>query len=93
MSELVRSVGLLSGQQLVLMVLGATRTKIVATLLGPAGTGLLAQTVTLPNVPLEWQVAGVGDLDRDGMADLVWRNTANSQTAAFLVLHSSLHAL
>ena len=43
MSELVRSVGLLSVQQVVLMLLGATRTKFAAALLGPAGMGLLAQ--------------------------------------------------
>jgi len=43
MSELVRSVGLLSFQQVVLMLLGAVRTKFAAAMLGPAGMGLLAQ--------------------------------------------------
>jgi PST family polysaccharide transporter len=60
-SELVRSVGLLSGQQLVLMVLGAARTKIVATLLGPAGTGLLAQAVTLQDVLRQSSLLGAGN--------------------------------
>ena len=46
MSELVRSVGLLSFQQVVLMLLGATRTKFAASLLGPSGMGLLAQAAS-----------------------------------------------
>lgn len=61
MSELVRSVGLLSGQQLVLMVIGATRVKLVATLLGPAGTGLLAQTVALQDVLRQTSLLGAGN--------------------------------
>jgi PST family polysaccharide transporter len=50
MSELVRSVGLLSFQQLVLMVLGATRTKVAAALLGPSGMGLLAQATAFQDL-------------------------------------------
>lgn len=47
MSELVRSVGLLSTQRAILLVLGAVRTKIAASLLGPAGMGILAQAMSL----------------------------------------------
>ncbi len=47
MSELVRSVGLLTSQRAVLLVLGAVRTKIAASLLGPAGMGILAQAQAL----------------------------------------------
>ncbi|MEW6270538.1 MAG: oligosaccharide flippase family protein [Thermodesulfobacteriota bacterium] len=47
MSELARSVGLLSFRQAVLVVLGAARAKVAASLLGPAGTGLLAQAASL----------------------------------------------
>jgi PST family polysaccharide transporter len=43
MSELVRSVGLLIFQRIGLMLIGATRTKLAASLLGPSGMGLLAQ--------------------------------------------------
>jgi len=60
-SELVRSVGLLSGQQLILMLIGATRTKIVATLLGPGGMGLLAQAVALQDVFRQASMLGAGN--------------------------------
>lgn len=61
MRELVRSVGLLSGQQLVLMVIGATRVKIVASLLGPAGTGIIAQAVVLQDVLRQAALLGAGN--------------------------------
>ena len=47
MSELARSAGLLGTQRIVLVVLGAVRTKIAAYLLGPAGLGILAQASAL----------------------------------------------
>lgn len=47
MSELVRSVGLLTTQRSLLIVLGAVRTKIAASILGPAGMGILAQAMAL----------------------------------------------
>jgi O-antigen/teichoic acid export membrane protein len=50
MSELVRSVGLLSFQQIVLMLLGATRTKFAASFLGPSGMGLLAQATSFQDL-------------------------------------------
>ncbi len=50
MSELVRSVGLLSLQQVALALLGAARTKIAAALLGPGGMGLLAQALSFQDV-------------------------------------------
>jgi PST family polysaccharide transporter len=49
-SELVRSVGLLSLQQAALIVLGAARTKIAAALLGPGGVGLLAQATAFQDL-------------------------------------------
>lgn len=61
MSELVRSVGLLSGQQLVLMLIGASRVKIIAALLGPAGTGLIAQTVVLQDLLRQASLLGAGN--------------------------------
>jgi O-antigen/teichoic acid export membrane protein len=45
--ELGRSVGLLGMQRFGVLLLGAARTKIAATLLGPAGMGLLSQALTL----------------------------------------------
>lgn len=50
MSEMVRSVGLLSFKQVVLMVLGALRTKVAATVLGPSGMGLLAQAASFADL-------------------------------------------
>lgn len=47
MSELVRSVGLLTIQRALLIVLGAVRTKIAASVLGPGGMGVLAQAMAL----------------------------------------------
>jgi PST family polysaccharide transporter len=43
------------------MVIGATRVKIVAALLGPAGTGLVAQTVVLQDVLRQAALLGVGN--------------------------------
>jgi hypothetical protein len=36
-------------------------------------------------VDLNWQIAGVGDFDGDGKADLVWRNTATGDVAMWLM--------
>jgi PST family polysaccharide transporter len=47
MRELGRSVGLLGTQRIGTILLGAARTKIAASLLGPAGMGLLAQALSL----------------------------------------------
>ena len=32
-----------------------------------------------------WVIKGVGDLNGDGQADLVWRNTADGSVAAWLM--------
>ncbi len=50
---------------------------LVATETGPiAGASQLGQ---------EWQAASVGDLDGDGRADLVWRNSSNGQVNAWFL--------
>ena len=36
-------------------------------------------------VPLAWQIAGVGDLDGDGKADLLWRHTQTGDVAVWLL--------
>jgi antigen flippase len=77
-SELVRSVGLLSGQQLILMVIGATRTKIIATLLGPAGTGLLAQAVVLQDVLRQTSLLGAGNGFLKLVAEAIGRDDAGT---------------
>jgi len=50
MSEMVRSVGLLSLKQVVLLLLGALRTKVAASVLGPSGMGLLAQAASFSDL-------------------------------------------
>ena len=42
-------------------------------------------TVIAVGVPLSWQIAGVGDLDGDGRADILWRNTQSGDVAAWLM--------
>jgi hypothetical protein len=36
-------------------------------------------------VSLLWQIAGVGDLDADGKADVVWRQTQTGDVATWLM--------
>jgi FG-GAP repeat len=35
-----------------------------------------------PDVPMTWTVAATGDLDHDGDADIVWRNTTDGTVVA-----------
>jgi PST family polysaccharide transporter len=58
MSELVRSVGLLSLHRVVLMVLGALRTKVAAAMLGPSGMGLLAQAASFRDLIRQLSMLG-----------------------------------
>jgi hypothetical protein len=36
-------------------------------------------------MPLTWQIAGVGDFNGDGFADLVWQNTSTGQVAIWFL--------
>ena len=45
----------------------------------PTTTGVIAT-----GVPLEWIIAGVGDVNGDEKADLVWRNTVTGDVAVWL---------
>ncbi|PYR35405.1 MAG: hypothetical protein DMF90_13655 [Acidobacteria bacterium] len=40
--------------------------------------------------PLVWTIAGVGDADGDGKADLIWRHTQNGDVAVWLMNGSSV---
>ena len=51
------------------------------------GNGVNPPTMTdvIGNAPLAtWSIAGIGDMDGDGKADLVWRNTATGDVAVWL---------
>jgi hypothetical protein len=41
--------------------------------------------VNLPTVAVQWNIAGAGDFNRDGKADLVWENTSTGQRAIWLL--------
>ncbi len=42
---------------------------------------ILTAADSLGRVPLEWQVAGMGDMDGVGKTDLVWRNSKTGAVA------------
>jgi hypothetical protein len=44
--------------------------------------GLTIKQVGVPgNVPLNWTIEGVGDMDGDDNEDIVWRNLTNGNVA------------
>ena len=57
--------------------------------------GVLSSSIYLPTVPVAWHIAGVGDFNGDGYADLVWENTSTGQCAIWFlkngVLSSSIN--
>jgi hypothetical protein len=40
---------------------------------------------------VQWQIAGTGDFNNDGSADLLWQNTATGQRAIWL-MNGTAHA-
>ena len=36
-------------------------------------------------VPLNWQIAGIGDMTGDGKADVIWRNGSNGAVAVWVM--------
>jgi len=47
--------------------------------------GVFSSAISLPTVPVEWRIAGVGDFNGDGFADLVWEDTRTGQRAIWLL--------
>jgi len=45
----------------------------------PLKDGVVSSTTFLPTMPVEWHIAGVGDINGDGNADLVWEDTMTGQ--------------
>jgi hypothetical protein len=40
---------------------------------------------SLGTVPLEWEIAQVGDVNGDGKDDVIWHNTINGQVVGWLM--------
>ncbi|MDH5698694.1 MAG: VCBS repeat-containing protein, partial [Nitrospirota bacterium] len=48
--------------------------------------GTVRASVGFPGgVPLNWQIAGIGDVTGDGKADVIWRNSTNGTVAIWLM--------
>jgi hypothetical protein len=72
---------------------------------GSGGTGNLAMwqfdtagtiingNVFYTGVPLEWRVDGIGDMNRDGYSDLVWRNTRTGDVGIWNMVGRSAVAM
>ena len=55
-----------------------------------SNTGTLLSTVSLQSEPdLNWQIAGAGDFNNDGMQDIVWRNYSTGQNVVWLMSNTS----
>jgi hypothetical protein len=50
----------------------------------------LSYGVYLPPVPAGWHIAGTGDFDGDGMADLVWENSSTGEHAIWFLKNGIL---
>jgi hypothetical protein len=41
--------------------------------------GVPSSSISLPRIPVQWHIVGVGDFNGDGNADLVWENTSTGE--------------
>ena len=50
-----------------------------------AATLIMTETDTEGVAPSDWLLAGTGDLDGDGTADLIWRNTVDGRNSVYFM--------
>ena len=49
------------------------------------GDGSADSIVNLPTVPIQWDIAGVGDFNGDGKSDILWQNGSTGQRSVWLM--------
>jgi len=55
-----------------------------------SASGTLISSVALPSEPDQnWQIAGAGDFNNDGMQDIVWRNYSTGQNVVWLMSNTT----
>ena len=54
------------------------------------GSSVKQSAVVAPGVPLDWQIAGLGDLNGDGKVDVVWRHAQTGDVAGWLMSGSTV---
>jgi hypothetical protein len=47
--------------------------------------GVPYSSTSLATMPVQWHIAGAGDFNGDGYADLVWENTTTGQRAIWFM--------
>ena len=47
--------------------------------------GVPAYNISLPNVPIQWRIAGAADFLGNGQADLVWENTSTGERSIWIM--------
>ncbi|MEA2934458.1 MAG: hypothetical protein QOD74_1104 [Variibacter sp.] len=52
--------------------------------------GSVATSAALGNVPAAWSISGTDDYNRDGKADILWRNTDTGDVAIWLTNGTAL---
>jgi hypothetical protein len=63
---------------------------LVAAWLMTPGTGAVGTSGVLDTIPADWSIAGMGDLNNTGTADVVWHHPSSGTAAAWLMIGLSV---